>query len=338
MAESPPEKKARAAGNLEDDMLALLALDEQSLVEELSKLINVHGKDAIEAWKDGRSKHKHRLVHVAASKNMARLLETLQGLGFDINTQRDSDSCTPLHLALFYKKPKAIKTLHKLGADITIKNSYGEDCSKKYETFVASFDNIIWLDLEMTNGFYGGPGAKILEAAIIITDKDLNELDRGQWVFGGFAKEELEAMPEFHQQNFRDTVDGGEFPPLPDHPGNGLFSDMLKATQTKDDICKEMLALVLKHCPERACPLGGNSIQCDREVLLAEMPDFTKCLNHQIIDVSSFVGAMKRWLPDKLEAYRDSDTRDGYDHRAINDAASSIKQMRWMREHLLVAP
>jgi len=337
MAEPPPAKKANMAGNLEDDMAALLALEERALVEDLGKLIEAHGKDAIEAWKDTRNKHKHRLVHIAASKNMGKLLEALKELGFDINAQRDSDSCTPLHVALFYKKPRAIKTLHKLGADFTIKNSYGEDCGEKYEAFVASHSNIIWLDLEMTSGFYGGPGAKILESAIIITDQDLNELDRGQWVFGGFTKEALEAMPEFHQRNFRDKADGGEFPPLPDHPGNGLFSEMLKATQTKDEICKEMLALLCKHCPEQSCPLAGNSIQCDRELLLVELPEFTRYLNHQIIDVSSFVGVMKRWLPAKLEAWKESDTMDGYDHRAINDAASSIKQMRWLRENLLVA-
>ena len=95
-------------------------------------------------------------------------------------------------------------------------------------------DNIIWLDLELTHGHYegvqggtkSGQVSEILEAAVIVTDKDLKELGRGHWVIGGFTKEQMEAFPTFHQKHFRDKSPGGEFPPLADFPGNGLFSDL----------------------------------------------------------------------------------------------------------------
>ena len=45
-----------------------------------------------------------------------------------------------------------IKTLDRLGADKTIENRYGESAGPKYEAFMASYQNIIWLDLELTNG------------------------------------------------------------------------------------------------------------------------------------------------------------------------------------------
>merc|ERR1712059_248349 len=103
--------------------------------------------------------------------------------GFDVNVLRDSDQCTPMHLAMFYKKPAAIKALHRLGADLTLKNSYGDACDGKYEAFVNSYQNIIWLDLELTHGHYEGVSSgetpAILEAAAIVTDKDLKELGRG---------------------------------------------------------------------------------------------------------------------------------------------------------------
>ena len=36
---------------------------------------------------------------------------------------------------------------------------------------------------------------------------------------------------------------GGAFPPLPDTPGNGLFSDILASTATKEQVLRLMLML-----------------------------------------------------------------------------------------------
>ena len=49
-------------------------------------------------------------------------------MGFDLNAQRDSDKCTPLHLAIWKNKPEVIKALSEIGVDWTLKNSYGEAC------------------------------------------------------------------------------------------------------------------------------------------------------------------------------------------------------------------
>ena len=42
-------------------------------------------------------------------------------------------------------------------------------------------------------------------------------------------------------------------------------------------------------------------MQCDREVLRERMPRVYRFLNHQILDVSSFLGVLSRWLPEKRE-------------------------------------
>ena len=50
-----------------------------------------------------------------------------------------------------------------------------------------------------------------------ITDKELNELGRGQWVVSGFTREYLNDLPYFHQKNFRDSAMGiGAFEPIKD--------------------------------------------------------------------------------------------------------------------------
>ena len=60
--------------------------------------------------------------------------------------------------------------------------------------------HLIFLDLELTSGFYEFESEpKILEVAVIVTDKDMTELDRGHWVLGGFTREDLEALGDFHK-------------------------------------------------------------------------------------------------------------------------------------------
>merc|ERR1712113_1180969 len=111
-------------------------------------------------------------------------------------------------------------------------------------------------------------------------------------------------MGDFHQRHFRDPQPGGEFPPLNDYPGNGLFSEVLASTTSLEDAEGALVKLISQHCPEQACPIAGNSIQCDREVLKVRMPKVYACLSHQIIDVSTILGLMNRWLPEKCEEYR----------------------------------
>lgn len=136
-----------------------------------------------------------------------------------------------------------------------------------------SWQNIIWLDTEFTRSHYevaedGVNGIwdadpHILEVAVIVTDKDLTELGRGSWVIGGFEKAYLEQLGDFHQRSFRDQENGGEFPPWPDSPGNGLFSEILSSNTTLEAAENSILKLLMQHCPARRCPIAGNSIQCD---------------------------------------------------------------------------
>lgn len=309
---------------------------------ELVKLVERHGLEAVQQWKD-ESKNRHRLMHIAVCKNYSSLIQIMVGtLGFNVNIPRDSDQCTPMHLAMFYTKAQSIKKLKDLGADLSLKNSYGESCDAKYANFVNSYQHIIWLDMEFTHGHYESLAnhQQVLEAGLIITDKDLNELGRGHWVVGGYTQDFLLSLAPWHQEHFCDAQYGGAFPPKAGAAGgNGLFSDILAATKTLDQVSNEMVKLILQHCPDKACPLAGMSVQCDREVLKLQMPKVYSVLNHRIVDVSSFLGMAERWLPDTLSQHKEHmRSVSNYNHRAINDCESAIHSMRWIRTHMLVQP
>ena len=187
-----------------EELVALHAKDtpEDAWLSAMPGLVRLYGLEALSVWRDERNKHKHKLVHTAAARCFVEVLKAMAAFGFDLNVQRDSDQCTPLHLAIFYKKPEAIATLKALGVDASLENSYGESCDAKYEKLAQSMLNIVFLDLELTHGFYDADEwrrSKILEVAVVITDKDLKELGRGHWVVAGFSADELNGLALFHQ-------------------------------------------------------------------------------------------------------------------------------------------
>jgi len=219
----------------------------------------------------------------------------------------------------------AAKKLH-------VRASSGRD--DRWTDMSAESTNLIFLDLELTAGFYEfDVRPQILEAAIVVTDKELNEKGRGTWVVGDFTREELESLGDFHQAHFRDVeYFGGPFPPRMDlgGSGNGLFADVLASSLTLEEAEDAMLDLVRKHCPPGACPLSGYSVQCDREVLKVEMPRLYRYVSHQIVDVSSFLRMARLRCPEHVKQWDRRDSR--YNHRALNDVEDSILALRWVQE------
>ena len=77
--------------------------------------------------------------------------------------------------------------------------------------------NICFLDLELTQlaSISGTESNTILEIAICVTDENLLELDRQEWVVSKQV-EEMQKLSAWHQNTFSDVEVGG----------NGLFKDI----------------------------------------------------------------------------------------------------------------
>lgn len=110
-------------------------------------------------------KHKSKVIHILVSSNKPKSIRALAPF-LNINEQRSSDKCTPLHIAAWTKNPELISLLVELGGDMSIENKYGE-CVEELIKVRAHRDNIVFLDLEMT----GLPSTNphILEVAVVIT-------------------------------------------------------------------------------------------------------------------------------------------------------------------------
>ncbi|MFD6814874.1 oligoribonuclease [Enteractinococcus coprophilus] len=177
--------------------------------------------------------------------------------------------------------------------------------------------NLVWLDAEMT-GLYPGVDA-LVEVAIIITDADLNILDKGIDIIIKPPAAAVEQM---------DPV------VVAMHAENGL-AEQWEHGVSAEEAEQQLLGYVKKFCPEpRTALLAGNTVGQDQRFLLEEMPQLAAHLHYRIVDVSSIKELAKRWYP---HAYEKSPEKLG-NHRALGDITDSINELRYYREAIMVPP
>ncbi|CAF0881856.1 unnamed protein product [Didymodactylos carnosus] len=281
----------------------------------LDSLIKEFGLDKIQSWRNEARRLKSPFIFELVYTGHPKLIRhAVRDHKFNLNIKRDCDGNTPLHMCALQQNQQMFELLIELGAEATIENDDEQTATSLNDTRRKAL-NIIWLDLEMTS--LDNPD--ILECAVIITDKYLNELDRGNWIVH-FEQEELDKLEEWHQKNFTSRDKGG----------NGLFDDVVISTMTAARMEDELLALLKRHCPPKACPLAGNSIHWDRDVIRTKMPRVYEHLHYRVIDVSTLNGLMERWAPEKSKRF-DAQVLtkmkgpDGELHRAMYDIERSIE-------------
>ena len=297
---------------MNDQIFAVLCLpDGKEITDALEELISTYGRDTLMQWRDS-SKHKAGLIHHLVAKRKPDAIVFLHREHmFDVDMKRESDQCTPLHLAGWSRQIKVVDALLSCGAATTAVNSYGETPQKALEMRERASD-IVWLDLELTS--LDDP--EIMECVVVITDKDLHEKAVGKWVIN-FEKEFLDCLGEWHQKNFCDQKDGG----------NGLFADCIASSLTTQDFEQQLLEFLKLHCVEGYNSLAGSSVHCDKEVLRLKQPTIYSFLHHRNIDVSTLARLCEEWNP-TLWAQKDCPAGN---HRAEDDIRASIALLRYVR-------
>ena len=182
----------------------------------------------------------------------------------------------------------------------------------------ASDDRLVWLDLEMTG--LDLSRHVIVEIAVLVTDGELEPLDDGIDVIVHQPPEALAEMDDFVRKM---------------HTKSALIGEIEASTVSLADAGGLALDYIRGHVPDAGvAPMCGNSIGVDRRFLDQYLPDLDRYLHYRSIDVSSFKELCRRWYP----AVYKKRPHKAETHRALADVRESIAEMRFSREHMLVAP
>ncbi|MCL1839838.1 oligoribonuclease [Candidatus Saccharibacteria bacterium] len=163
---------------------------------------------------------------------------------------------------------------------------------------------LLWVDLEMTG--LSPEKDRILEAAVIATDWDLNEIatyESGVKVARSLMKRRM--VGEFWEKNaeVRDSL------------------MMESARSMKSSKVEDELVAFVRNNFGKEIYLAGNSIHQDRKFIEKWWPRLNSLLHYRMLDVSAwkiyFEGAKgKKFAKPEM-------------HRAIDDVRGSIEEFKW---------
>lgn len=173
---------------------------------------------------------------------------------------------------------------------------------------------ILWLDLECSGLI--PERHHILEAAAVVTDGDLNELDSTSGVI--HVQDDLLAeMDEWCTKT---------------HTESRLVAESIASTLTTYDVELRILELINRNWGSSAKPiLAGNSIHFDRLFIRRYMQRLDKRLHYRMLDVTAVTEAYRLLFSYGIEA---SGQRPA-NHRAMPDVQRSIQIMRAVRSQMI---
>ncbi len=181
---------------------------------------------------------------------------------------------------------------------------------------VASPENLIWIDLEMTG--LDTQNDQIIEIATVITDKHLGIIAEGPVMAIHQPESVLEGMDDWNKRT---------------HGDSGLLERVRQSTITPGKAERETLEFLRGYVPPGNSPMCGNSICQDRRFLARLMPELERFFHYRNLDVSTLKELAKRWAPALAARY---DKRAP--HMALDDIHESIRELRFYREHLFSLP
>src|SRR5437016_10295630 len=142
---------------------------------------------------------------------------------------------------------------------------------------------LVWIDLEMTGLEWQQD--TILEAALIITDENLQIIYPGVEIAIHQPDSLLETMGSWQQEYFAK---------------NGLIEKVKQSNITLSEAQNILLDIIKEYCLPRTAVLCGNSIWQDRAFLKYHMSHLDSFLYYRMIDVIAIKELVKRWFKSDL--------------------------------------
>ncbi len=173
--------------------------------------------------------------------------------------------------------------------------------------------NLVWLDMEMTG--LDPDNDRVIEVAMVVTDKDLNVIAEGPVLVVHQPDAVLDAMDNWNKGT---------------HGKSGLIDKVKASLLTESDVEDAMIHFMKQYVPARTSPMCGNSICQDRRFMARWLPKLEAYFHYRNLDVSTLKELGKRWKPQIMDGFKKANS-----HTALADIMESIDEMKYYREHLI---
>lgn len=175
--------------------------------------------------------------------------------------------------------------------------------------------NLVWVDMEMTG--LDPDTDKIIEVAAVVTDAQLNVIEKGPVFAIHQSDEVLDRMDAWNKGT---------------HGRSGLIERVKASTVCEADAELALIAFLKRYVPSGKSPMCGNSICQDRRFMVRGMPKLEAFFHYRNLDVSTLKELCKRWKPELANGFKKQQK-----HTALADILESIEELRYYREHFIQA-
>ncbi|MBV6447384.1 oligoribonuclease [Nitrosomonas sp.] len=176
-------------------------------------------------------------------------------------------------------------------------------------------NNLIWVDMEMTG--LNPDTDRIIEVALVITDSQLNTIAEGPVLVVHQPDEVLNGMDKWNQST---------------HSKSGLIGKVKASRYSEAEVEAQLIEFLKLHVPPGTSPMCGNSICQDRRFMVRTMPQLEAYFHYRNLDVSTLKELVKRWKPEIANGL----TKESK-HEALADIYDSINELKYYRQHFIVA-
>ena len=173
--------------------------------------------------------------------------------------------------------------------------------------------HLVWIDMEMSG--LNPDTDRVLEVALVVTDKDLNLVEEGPVLVVRQAIEVLDGMDNWNKST---------------HAKSGLIDRVKASTLAEAEVERRLVEFLSAYAPAGTSPMCGNTVHQDRRFMARYLPALEAFFHYRNLDVSTLKELMKRWRPDLAAGF----VKHGK-HEALADIYESINELKYYREHFL---